>query len=65
MLGLACVIGFILVNAALAPLIGRFYVVRTAYDGWLPAPYSHATREAEYKRMSAAEKCADRMNGYA
>lgn len=40
------------------------YVVRTAYDGWIPAPYSSAERFAEYKRLHAAERCADKMNGY-
>lgn len=41
------------------------YVVRTAYDGWLPAPYAYAERLAEYKRLTTAERHADRLNGYA
>lgn len=39
------------------------WVVRTMYDGWTPAPYSHAEPVATYKRMYAAEKYADRLNG--
>jgi hypothetical protein len=41
------------------------YVVRTAVDGWIAAPYSQAEKLAEYKRESAAQKLADRLNGRA
>lgn len=40
------------------------YVVRTRYDGWCPAPYSDASPIAVYKRLHAAEKYADKLNGY-
>lgn len=38
------------------------YVVRTMWDGWCPKPYSHAKPLRVYKRKSAAEKYADRLN---
>ncbi len=40
------------------------YVVRSVYDGFCPAPYRDAARVAEYKREQAAQRHADRLNGY-
>lgn len=41
---------------------GSGYVVRTAYDGWLPKPYTDALRLKEYTTERYAQKCADRFN---
>jgi hypothetical protein len=41
---------------------GQGFVVRTVYDGWLPAPYSNTQREAEYMYEKMAQKVADRFN---
>ena len=39
------------------------FIPRTRYDGWAPAPYSQATPVKVYKRLSAAERHCDRLNG--
>lgn len=38
------------------------YVVRTAYNGWLPQPYTNSQRLAEYKVKKIAQKEADKLN---
>ncbi len=38
------------------------WVVRTVYDGWVPAPYKIGDCVHEYKREHAAQALADRMN---
>jgi hypothetical protein len=38
------------------------YVVRARYDGWLPRPYTKAPIAKLYKRESAAQKHADKLN---
>lgn len=41
---------------------GRGFVVRTVYDGWLPAPYTNAQREVEVMYEGMARKIAARFN---
>ena len=41
---------------------GNGFVVRTAYDGWLPQPYTNALRLKEYTNEKYAQKCANRFN---
>ena len=43
---------------------GNGFVVRIAYNGWVPAPYSGAKIVKEFKIESAAQKHADKLNGY-
>jgi hypothetical protein len=38
------------------------YVVRTIYKGWTPAPYSSRTAVRTFKRESAAQTYADKLN---
>lgn len=41
---------------------GQGFVVRTVFDGWIPAPYSKAQREAEVMYEKMAQRIADRFN---
>jgi len=38
------------------------YVVRTMYDGWIPSPYRADDAVKVYRRESAAQAHADKLN---